>query len=120
MNVTLREIITAREALTNLGNQKLPIKIGYSVSKVIKFANKELRDFAEVRDSIVEVPEGEEMTPELSEDINQQINQALDVEKEIPVYKIDLSNLSSVELSTKDIIALEPFCIFETSELGMG
>jgi flagellar motor switch/type III secretory pathway protein FliN len=121
MNVTLKEIVNAREALTNLGQQKLPVKISYGISKIIRHANKHLNELTETKNSIVKhlVPEGTEVTEEITQEINTQMNEALNVIVEIPVYKIDLSNISSLELTSRDIIALEPFCIFETVQLSM-
>lgn len=120
MNVTIREIISAREALTNLGQQKLPIKIGYSVSKIVRFANKELAAFATVRSDILKEHNSSDEQTEITDDINSKINEALDAIVEIPVFKIDLSSLNQVELTARDIMALEPFCIFETTELGLS
>ena len=119
MQVTLKQIVDAREALMNLSQQRLPIKIGYNVSKIIRKANGELETLTTVRQSIIEkhAPSGTEVTPEINQSIIGELNDALDIEVELPVHKVDLSNVASLELTPRDILVLEPFCVFETVTL---
>jgi hypothetical protein len=118
MNITVKEIIIAKDALSALANHKLPIKTSYSISKLIRIINKELESFNSIRQTIIRnyVPEGEQITPELNEHIMKDMNAELEKIVSISLNKIDLSSLN-IEINARDIIALEPFCIFDTTTL---
>lgn len=119
MQVTLKEIVDARDALMTLSQQRLNIKTGYNISKIIRFANKELETLTKVRQEVIErlAPPGTEVTPETNQAIMAELNEALEVVVEIPVHKVDLSSVPSLEMSARDIMLLEPFCLFETVTL---
>lgn len=53
MNVTLRQIVDARDALMSLSTQKLPIKTAYNVSKIIRKANADLEVLTQVRQDVI-------------------------------------------------------------------
>ena len=116
MKVTLKEIVDAREALITLSNQRLPIKQGYNVSKLIRKANAELEVLTNVRQDVINrlAPQGTEMNPEINQQIVDELNVALEVSVEIPVNKIDLSSINNLEMTARDIMVLDPFCIFES------
>lgn len=119
IQIKIKEIVDARDALMSLSQQRLNIKTGYNISKIIKFANKELETFTKVRQEVIErlVPEGTEVTPEINQIIINELNEALGLTVDIPVNKIDLSSCTNLEMTAKDIILLDPFCIFETVSL---
>jgi hypothetical protein len=119
MQVTLKQIVDAREALINLSQQKLPIKIGYNVSKIIRTANKELEILTKVRQEVIDrfAPSGTEISPEVNQNIISELSEALEMTVDIPVYQVDLSSVPNLEMTARDIILLEPFCIFETVTL---
>lgn len=119
ITVTLKEIVDCREALMNLSQQKLNIKTGYNISKIIRKANTELETLSKVRQEVIErlAPQGTEMTPEINQAIMAELTEMLETEVEIPVNKVDLSNVNGLEMSARDIMLLDPFCIFETVEL---
>jgi hypothetical protein len=118
MKVTLKQIVDAREALLNLSKQKLPLKQSYNLSKVIRKANVELDSLNTVRQGLIQkhIPEGTEMTPELNQLIVDELNVALAFVVDIAVNPIDLSNIN-LDMTARDIILLDPFCIFETTIL---
>lgn len=119
MLLKLRELIDAREALISLNSVKLPIKVAYSISKIIRKANAELETLTKVRQEVINkhIQEGTEMTPEVNQLITDELNETLESEIEWPLNKVDLSKLT-IELAAKDVYSLEPFCIFETDELS--
>jgi len=119
MIVTLKQIVDAREALMTLSTQKLPIKQSYNVSKIIRKANVELETLTTARQGIIEryLPEGTEMTPEINTAIMTELNEALDIQVDLPVNLVDLSSVAGLEMSAKDVLVLEPFCLFETVTL---
>lgn len=119
IQVTLKNIVDAREALMTLSQQKLNIKTGYNLSKVIRLANKELELLTKVRQEVIErlAPQGTEVTPEINQSIMAELTEALEVTIDIPVHKIDLSSIPNLEMTARDIMLLDPFCIFETVTL---
>ncbi len=119
IRVTLKEIVDCRDALMNLSQQKLPIKTGYNISKIIRKANTELEFLTKMRQEVIErlAPQGTEMTPEINQAIMAELTEILETEVEIPVNKVDLSNVNGLEMTARDIMLLEPFCIFETTTL---
>ena len=119
MQVTLKEIVDAREALMNLSQQKLPIKIGYNVSKIIRKANAELEILTKVRQEVIErlAPPGTEVNPEINQNIMAELSEALEVTVDIPVHKVDLSSINNLEMTPRDVMLLEPFCLFDTVNL---
>lgn len=119
ITVTLKHIVDSRDALMTLSQQKLPIKISYNVSKVIRKANAELETLTKVRQDVIDrlAPPGTEVNPEINQAIMAELTEALDVIVDIPVNKVDLSSVPNLEMTARDVMLLEPFCIFETVTL---
>lgn len=119
ISVTLKQIVDAREGLLNLSQQKLPIKPAYSISKIIRKANAELEVLTQTRQDVISrhAPQGTEITPEVNQAIMTELTEILDHEVEIPVDKVDLSRISGIEISARDILILEPFCDFDDTVL---
>ena len=119
MQVTLKQVVDAREALMTLSQQRLNIKTGYNVSKIIRLANKELEALTKVRQDVIDrlSPPGTEMTPEINQSIVSELSEALEEKVDFPVNKVDLSSAPNLEMTARDIILLEPFCIFDTITL---
>jgi len=119
ITVTLKHIVDSRDALMTLSQQKLPIKISYNVSKVIRKANAELETLTKVRQEVIDrlAPPGTEVNPEINQAIMAELTEALDVIVDIPVNKVDLSSIANLEMTARDVMLLEPFCIFETVTL---
>lgn len=115
MQVTLKQIVDAREALMTLSQQRLNIKTGYNISKIIRLANKELETLSKVRQEVIDriAPTGTEMTPEINQAIISELSEVLEETVDFPVNKIDLSSTPNLEMTARDIILLEPFCIFD-------
>lgn len=116
MQITLKEIVDARDAFINLSKLRLPIKQGYDFAKIIRKCNNELEIFQGIRKDIIQkyTSEGIEITSEINQIIMNELTQALNALVEIPVNKVDLSEIKSIEITPQDILMLEPFCIFET------
>lgn len=116
MNVTLREIVEARDALMTLSQQKMNIKMSYNVGKMLRKINIELDELNKKRQAIISenLKEGDTMTPEINQAIMSKLNIELEKEVEIAVHKVDLSNMNNIELSPRDVMALDPFCIFDS------
>jgi len=115
----MKQIVDARDSLLTISQQRLPIKPAYAISKIIRKANAELETLTQVRQDVITryAPQGTEITPEINQAIMAELNDALDIVVEIPVNKVDLSGITGLEISARDIIVLEPFCDFEDTTL---
>ena len=118
MQVKLKEIIDARDALMTLSQQKLDIKTAYNVSKLLRKINPELEELTKVRQDVINrlAPPGTEITPDVNQSIIQELNVVLEEVVDIPVNKIDLSG-KNLELTPREVMTLDPFCLFETVAL---
>ena len=116
ISVTLREIVEARDALMTLSQQKMNIKMSYNIGKMLRKINIELDELNKKRQAIISenLKEGDTMTPEINQVIMSKLNIELEKEVEIAVHKVDLSNMNNIELSPRDVMALDPFCIFDS------
>ena len=119
IKVTLKEIVDCREALMTLSQQRLNIKTGYNISKIIRKANVELETLAKIRQEVIGrlAPQGTEVTTETNKAIMAELTEVLNTVVEIPVNKVDLSSIPNLEMTARDVMLLEPFCIFETTTL---
>lgn len=119
ISVTMKQIVDARDSLLAISQQRLPIKPAYAISKIIRKANAELETLTQVRQDVITryAPQGTEITPEINQAIMAELNDALDIVVDIPVNKVDLSGITGLEISARDIIVLEPFCDFEDTTL---
>jgi hypothetical protein len=117
--VTLKQIVDCREALMSLSQQKLPVKPAYDISKIIRKANEHLEHLTKIRLDVISkhAPQGTTITPEINQDITAELTELLDATVEIPVNRVDLSRISGLEISARDIIILEPFVNFENTAL---
>ena len=112
MKTSIKQILNARETLSRLAGQTLPVKQSYRLAKLVKAVNDELSVYEGERiklcekygtldkDNGVYKFEGENR-----EKFNADINVLLSQEVELDVKPIDISNL---ELSAQDIINIEP------------
>lgn len=113
MKVTIKQILNARETLSQLANKALPVKQSYRLAKLVKTINDELNVYDGERiklcekygtlnkeKRIYEFEDGEYKSFETD------INVLQSQEVELDVKPIDISDL---ELSASDIINIEPF-----------
>ncbi|MGN0548944.1 MAG: hypothetical protein ACI4IM_05050 [Acutalibacteraceae bacterium] len=113
MNVKLIQILTARDTLSRLGEQTLPVKQSYRLAKLIKAINGEMSVYEGERIKLCEkygtvnkdekkydIHDMESFTRDTEELLNQEI--------ELEAKPVDISGL---ELSAQDIIKIEPFII---------
>lgn len=112
----LIDIVNAKSVLEKLAVSNLPIKIAYRVSKILKKANIEYKDFDDTRISLIkkygEVKEDgsfevfEDKKQQFSEDISLLLTE--DVKGEF--FKLDIDEFpSSLELTPSEMSFLEPF-----------
>ncbi len=104
ITVTLRQILQARNALQSLAVAKLPFKAALACSRLVTAVNEELAVFDEKRKELLAANEGK-----VDESIRQQIDEAMELEVELPVNKIDVDMIADLEFQVGDITAMEPF-----------
>lgn len=111
MNVKLIQILTARDTLSRLGEQTLPVKQSYRLAKLIKAINEEMSVYEGERIKLCE-KYGTVNKDEKKYDIhdiegfNRDSEELLNQEIELEANQIDIGGL---ELSAQDIIKIEPF-----------
>ena len=111
MNIKLIQILTARDTLSRLAEQALPVKQSYRLAKLIKAINGEMSVYEGERIKLCEkygtinkdekkydIHDMEGFTRDSEELLNQEI--------ELEAKPIDISGL---ELTAQDIIKIEPF-----------
>ncbi len=108
ITVTMNEVLNAIEGLRWLGQQKLPLPVSYRVMKLMRAVDKEVEEFAELRQKLIitadETTTNEELGSFLKEDVV------------IEVSPLDINELEKLEISPAHLIGISPFIMFETQQ----
>lgn len=116
----LNTIISSQDALLKLSNTKLPVKIAYSVSKMISKLQPELKIYEEARQKLVKEL-GEEDTekqtttvkPENFAKFQEEMTKLLDVEVDLSyglgkeIEKIKVADLGDITMEPKELLQLD-------------
>lgn len=111
MTTTINQILTARDTLSRLAEQSLPVKHSYCLAKLIKAVNNEMSLYDNERIKLCE-KYGTLNQEQRQYDINdkesfvRESTELLGQEVELDVKPIDITEL---ELSAQDILNIEPF-----------
>ena len=113
MKTTIKQILNARETLSRLAEQTLPVKQSYRLAKLVKVVNNELSRYEGERIKLCEKygtlnkeKHIYEFEDEAYKSFETDINVLQSQEVELDIKLIDISDL---ELSAQDIINIEPF-----------
>lgn len=111
MNIKLIQILSARDTLSRLGEQTLPVKQSYRLAKLIKAINSEMGVYEGERIKLCEKygTLSEDKTKydiHDTEGFNSDSEELLNQEIELEAKPIDINGL---ELTAQDIIKIEPF-----------
>ncbi len=126
MHLKLADIITARNALHALSQQSLAPRLAFTVAKIVRFADEQMRDYEQARRPLLEqyydpAPDGMTWQPKQKEledgskvvdlELLQAFNQAhaelLDTPVEFPYAAIKLDSLGeTVQITPDDVAAL--------------
>lgn len=111
MNITINQILTARDTLSRLAERPLPVKQSYRLAKLVKAINNEMSVYDGERIKLCkkygklneeqkqyDIKDKESFVRESKELLNQSV--------EFDVKPIDITEL---ELSAQDILKIEPF-----------
>lgn len=116
MNVKLSEILDMKEPLGRLSNEKLPLKVAFKLSKVIKEIDQNLTDIHNQREKLFKELAVEEegqlsIPPESVDEFNSQWGELLGVEIDLSLDVLSFDDLPDVQLTTQDMLKLS--VIFE-------
>lgn len=127
ITLKLEDLINSTEALQKLSNTSLKARPAFTVSKMLKEAEKELANFNEVRMNLINKygekdEEGKLITDEndnckiTAEHINNFSNELKELVAttiEINANKLTLEDLGNADFTPSEIAALEPFVDIE-------
>ena len=115
----LSTLVNSQQALKNLLELKLPIKVSYKISKLISRMEPDFKIFDEQKFALVKklgLPtdtQGEwKVLPKNMTEFQEDLTKLLDVEvdlgytREKPLEKIKLEDLGEVNISTQDLLSL--------------
>ena len=116
----LKELLEAADAIRAFGEQKLPAKGAYRVSKLIRAADTEFRDFDQTRVKLVQAldlqpKEGEETDKEREarqerlKEFEKQFNALVDEDVQFDISKIAWDDIGGIEISPVQMMRLAPF-----------
>jgi hypothetical protein len=117
MKIKLGELKSIEESLKTLINMTLPIKVSYSLGKVLKKISNELVFFEEEKNKLIRTYGTENVEKNVIEvtdpkkipDFTEKVKELLDIDVDLEFEKIDLALLEGKELSPADMINLEMF-----------
>lgn len=127
ITLKLEDLVNSTEALQKLSNTSLKARPAFTVSKMLKEAEKELANFNEVRMNLINKygekdEDGKLITDEndnckiTAEHINDFSNELKDLVAttiEINANKLTLEDLGNADFTPSEIAALEPFVDIE-------
>jgi hypothetical protein len=111
MKLKFQEIVGSSDALKAISNCSLPIKISYSIGKLINGPiTRELKIYDEQRIKLVteygtkDENGGTSVKPDKIEEFAKKLQELLDVEIEIEWTKIKIEDLGDIKLEPKNIV----------------
>ncbi len=111
----LGQIVSSISALSNLASEKMKAKPAYRISRVLMEANSHLDSFNSARDKAIEKygKKNDDGNIAIDQDsknfkkFTDEINALVDEEVEMKFNKIKLKEISSLEVSVADMVALD-------------
>ena len=100
----LSDLVNSRAALTTLNQEKLPAKVAYRISKIIRLVDPELEAYGKALNELIvkyDLKQGDKVPPEFAKDLTDIL--AEDVTIEVP--KLDITDLPS--MTAADMQALD-------------
>jgi hypothetical protein len=115
METKLSAIVGASEALSNLAVQKMPALAAYRVQKLIRACKAEYETYSKVRNDLIQKygverekePGFYDVPDENKAEYTRETKELLDMNVEIAVSPIKLSELKDVNISPVDLTILE-------------
>lgn len=127
ITLKLEDLVNSTEALQKLSNTSLKARPAFTVSKMLKEAEKELANFNEVRMNLINKygekdEEGKlitdandncKITAEHINDFSNELQELVATTIEINANKLTLEDLGNADFTPSEIAALEPFVDIE-------
>jgi len=109
MKFKLRQIINMRKSLAKIANQEVSIDKAFVIARNIKFFNQEIENFDERRNELIKKYSTDKTTvdKDKEEDFFKELQVLLDVEVEIDLIPVDLSQIKDIKLTAMDLIVLD-------------
>jgi predicted nucleic acid-binding Zn-ribbon protein len=117
IKITLHELQKTVGPFNTLLNEKLPIVAGFKINKLIKEINKDLQNFEEQRNKLIEKL-GEkkedgatEVLPERYREFQEEMVQLLELVVEVNVEPLSISDLKDASITPVELALLEKFIV---------
>lgn len=114
MVVTVNSIFSARPAFQQLVKQSFPVKVAYTLGKIIRKVDQELQDFEKQRIALVEKYSGEPdsdgnktVSAEKIPLFAKEVEELLGLEVDLDVPMIPLSWLDGTQLTPEQMILID-------------
>lgn len=110
MKIKLSDIVNSVTALSKLGEEKLPIKLSYSIQRNIRLLQPELKSFEDARlnlikDCGIKLPdENWQVQPDHMKEFIEKIEELVSVEIELDIHKISMNE--NINISANDLLLL--------------
>lgn len=126
INVKIADLLNSTDVLQKLANKELKAKLAWSVSKLLKAADKEIQDFNETRMNLIKKygekdESGELITDEkgnckiIADNMNTfttELNELMNADVEINANKILIDDIGDIEFTPSEMTVLETFIDF--------
>lgn len=126
IKIKLGELVNSTEVLQKLSQTELKAKLSWSVTKLLKAADKEMQDFNEARMNLIQKYGEKDENGELITDENKnckipeaglqefstELNELVETEIEINVNPLNIDDLADKEFTPAEMAILEPFVDF--------
>lgn len=123
INVKIADLLNSTETLQKLAQKDFKAKLAWSISRLLKAAEKEIQEFNETRMNLIKKygdkdENGELVTDEKGnckidnahlQEFTSELNDLISAEVEINANKIDIELLEDIEFTPSDMATLEPF-----------
>lgn len=126
INVKISDLLNSTEVLQKLANKELKARLAWSVSKLLKAADKEISDFNEARMNLIKKYGEKDESGELITDekgnckitegsvsaFSVELNELMNTEVEINANKILIDDIGDLEFTPSEMTVLETFIDF--------
>ena len=126
INVKISDLLNSTEALQKLANKELKARLAWSVSKLLKAADKEISDFNDTRMNLIKKYGEKDESGELITDekgnckiiadnmdaFTDELNELMNTDVEINANKILIDDIGDIEFTPSEMAVLETFIDF--------
>lgn len=123
ITVKISDLLNSTETLQKLSQKDFKAKLAWTISRLLKAAEKEIQEFNETRMTLIKKYGEKDENGELITDdkgnckienetltqFSTELNELINSEIELNANKIDIALLEDLEFTPADMAALEPF-----------